>query len=78
MLAIDIARHLKIFLFLYTGLMTLGESATRSISLQRLILALLILRGISCLYYKTYPYDTYHNCDTTPWSHLEVYLLTFL
>ena len=41
------------------------DTATRSIGLQQLILALPILQGISCFYTKPYPYDTYHDCDTT-------------
>jgi hypothetical protein len=43
--------------------------ATRSISLQRLILALLILQRISCSFKETYPYDIYHEGDITP-SHI--------
>ncbi len=43
----------------------LVESATRSISLQRLILALPILQRISCPFKETYPYDIYHKGDIT-------------
>ncbi len=41
------------------------KSATRSLGLQWLILALLILQRISCLFKETYPYDVYHECDIT-------------
>ncbi len=42
-----------------------GKSATRSISLRRLILALLILQRISHPFKETYPYDIYHEGDIT-------------
>jgi hypothetical protein len=41
----------------------LVKSATRSISLRRLILALLIPQRISCSFKETYPYDIYHEGD---------------
>ncbi len=43
----------------------LVKSATRSISLQRLNIALLILQRISCPFKETYPYDIYHEGDIT-------------
>ncbi len=43
----------------------LVKSATRSISLRQLILALLILQRISCPFKETYPYDIYHEGDIT-------------
>ncbi len=41
----------------------LVKSATRSISLRRLILALLILQRISCPFKETYLYNIYHKDD---------------
>ncbi len=43
----------------------LVKSATRSISLQRLTLVLLIFHRISCPFTETYPYDIYHEGDIT-------------
>ncbi len=43
----------------------LVKSATRSISLQQLILALLTLQRISYPFKETYPYDIYHEGDIT-------------
>ncbi len=43
----------------------LVKSATRSLGLQWLILALLILQRISCPFKETYPYDIYHEGDIT-------------
>ena len=43
----------------------LVKSATRSHGMRRLILALLILRRISCPFKETYPYDIYHEGDIT-------------
>jgi hypothetical protein len=64
MLAIDIASTYG-FLCCTLDQCLLVKSATRSIGLQGLIFDLLILQGISCLYYKTYLYDTFDDCDTT-------------
>jgi hypothetical protein len=65
MLAIDTASTYPEIQLLYTGLMTPGKFATRSISLQQLILALLILQRISCPFKEAYPYDIYHEGDIT-------------
>ncbi len=43
----------------------LVKFATRSLGLQQLILALLILQRISCPFKGTYPYDIYHKGDIT-------------
>ncbi len=43
----------------------LVKFATRSISLQWLILALPILQRISCPFQEAYPYDIYHDGDIT-------------
>ncbi len=43
----------------------LVKSATRSLGLQQLILALLILQRISCPFKETYPYDIYQEGDIT-------------
>ncbi len=43
----------------------LVKSATRSLGLQRSILALLILQRISCPFKETYPYDMYNEGDIT-------------
>jgi hypothetical protein len=43
----------------------LVKSATKSLGLRRLILALLILQRISCPFKETYPYDVYHECVIT-------------
>ncbi len=43
----------------------LVKFATKSLGLQQLILALLILQRISCPFNKTYPYDIYHEGDNT-------------
>jgi hypothetical protein len=41
------------------------KSATRYVSLQQWILALLVLQRISYLLIETYPYDAYHKGDVT-------------
>ncbi len=43
----------------------LVKFATRSLGLQRLIIALLILQRISCPFKETYPYDINHKGDNT-------------
>jgi hypothetical protein len=64
MLAIDIASTYG-FLCCTLDQWSLMKSATRSVGLQRPILALLIFRESLVSIVKACPYDTYHDCDIT-------------